>query len=165
MKAQEHLNTVIRPTLSLMHNLGNYSSPASRILMLGTVAIESDMALYNKQINGPAVSPYQLEPYTINDISRHWDAFPEMTDVIRKISSLYNFIETDLVKECEINQRLACLIARGKYAMDPNPLPDANDVEGLYSYYKRVYNTKDGASTWSSWIKAWRKHGLDNVEL
>ena len=70
-----------------------------------------------------------------------------------------------LVTECEVNSRLACLIARGKYAMDSKRIPSFDDKEGLYQYYKRVFNSDAGASTYTKWCEAWRKHGLDEVVL
>lgn len=165
MNSQQMLDTVIKPTLAMMSEHGKYDNLDSRILMLATAAIESDMGLYNRQIKGPAVSAFQLEPPTINDIARNWDAYPKMTEVLRKISCLYDIKSTNLALECETNQRVACLIARGKYAMDSKRIPGFDDKRGLYEYYKRVYNSAAGASTYMKWCDAWAKHGLDEVVL
>ena len=43
--------------------------------------------------------------------------------------------------------------------------PSFDDKRGLYDYYKRVFNSDAGASTYTKWCEAWRKHGLDEVEL
>ena len=40
----------------------------------------------------------------------------------------------------------ACAMARLKYAMDEEPLPDWRDAAAIYAYYKRIYNTEGGAS-------------------
>lgn len=164
MKAQQVLDVVIKPTLIEMQKVGNYNTINARMLLLATHAIESDLGLYNRQIKGPAVSPFQLEPSTIIDTARNWDKYPQMTEVVRKLSNIYDYGVT-LVEECETNQRLACLIARGKYAMDSKRLPSFDDKRGLYDYYKRVYNTGEGASNWSKWCESWKKYNLDNVDL
>ncbi|AUR95645.1 hypothetical protein NVP1210O_23 [Vibrio phage 1.210.O._10N.222.52.C2] len=166
MNAQQMHDVVIKPTLELMAQHGNYNTIHARQLLLGTLAIESDMGLYNRQLNGPAVSPFQIEPPTIFDIAKHWDAFPKMVPIIKQISMLHMSPNADrLVTECEVNMRLACLIARGKYAMDSKRLPSFDDKRGLYDYYKRVFNSEAGASTWTKWCDAWRKNKLDEVVL
>ena len=165
MNAQQFLNHVIDPTLTMMSELGNYNTKSARMLLLATVAIESDMGLYNQQINGPAVSAFQLEPDTIEQTAAWWDMWPEMTGIVRQISMIYKMDAPNLVLECEVNQRLACLIARGKYAMDLRSLPAHNDKEELFNYYKRVFNSANGASNYQKWCKAWDKHDLDEIIL
>ena len=166
MNAQQTLDVVIKPTLALMSQHGNYDTIHARQLLLATLAIESDLGLYNRQVRGPAVSVFQLEPPTIFDIAKHWDAFPKMVPIIKQISMLHMSPNADrLVTECEVNSRLACLMARGKYAMDSKRIPSFDDKQGLYDYYKRVFNSDAGASTYTKWCEAWRKHGLDEVIL
>ena len=71
---------------------------------LATLAIESEMGLYNRQVRGPAVSVFQLEPPTIFDIAKHWDEFPKMVSIIKQISMLHMSPNADrLVTECEVN--------------------------------------------------------------
>jgi hypothetical protein len=166
MNAQQMLDVVITPTLTLMAKHGKYDTIHAKMLMLATLAVESDMGLYSRQIEGPAVSIFQIEPETIFSIAKEWDAFPKMIPIIQSISMLHMSPNSDrLVTECEVNSRLACLIARGKYAMDKGRIPSFDDKEGLYEYYKRIYNTGAGATTWSKWCEAWKKHGLDKVIL
>ena len=69
-----------------------------------------------------------------------------------------------------ISPTYACAMARLKYSMDPNPLPkltgDNNaDSRAFFSYYKRVYNTELGASTFDKWAVALKKHRIFEVEL
>jgi len=35
------------------------------------------------------------------------------------------------------------------------PMPDANDVQGMWRLYKTVYNTASGAATESEFMNAW----------
>ncbi len=64
---QHFLASVIRPTLM---TLGLYS-PAAEQLLLATAIQESHLT-HRKQIGGPALSYFQIEPKTHNDI---WDNF------------------------------------------------------------------------------------------
>lgn len=166
MNSQQMLDVVIVPTLQLMQQHGNYDTLDARMLLLATIAVESDMGLYNRQIKGPAVSPFQLEPTTIYSTAMNWDAWPKMIGIVKNLSMLHMIDTKDrLVTECEVNSRLACLIARGKYAMDPERIPGFDDKYGLFCYYKRIYNTEAGATTWHKFNEAWKKHGLDEVVL
>ena len=42
--------------------------------------------------------------------------------------------------------RFSTAVARIKYWMDTKPLPAADDLKGLARYYKRVYNSHEGAA-------------------
>ena len=59
----------------------------------------------------------------------------------------------------------ACAMARLKYSMDPMPLPDHNDIEAVYNYYKRIYNTPLGASTYEKFKSALANNHIMDVEL
>jgi hypothetical protein len=49
----------------------------------------------------------------------------------------------------------ACAMARVKYQRSAMPMPDANDVQGMWRLYKTVYNTASGAATESEFMNAW----------
>ena len=59
----------------------------------------------------------------------------------------------------------ACATARLKYSMDPMPLPDHNDIGAVYNYYKRIYNTPLGASTFEKFKSALASNHIMDVEL
>ena len=59
----------------------------------------------------------------------------------------------------------ACAMARLKYSMDTAPLPFYADMYGIYAYYKRIYNTPLGASTFEKFKAAWDECGLDEIVL
>ena len=56
-------------------------------------------------------------------------------------------------------------MARLKYSMDPKPLPDHNDIKAVYDYYKRIYNTTLGASTYEKFLSALANNHIMDVEL
>jgi len=163
MDSQQLLDYIIKPTLKYMS--GNYDSLNARMLLLSTAAIESNCGYYIKQVGGPALGPWQMEPSTEDDIIKNCDAI-KGGDFWWRIENLL----TDQHGEIEVPSMIAspmyaCAMARLKYAMDPSPLPSHDNKKEIYEVYKRVYNTPLGASTWDKFRIAWDQNGLDKVKL
>ena len=166
MNPQQLYDLIIKPTLEYMG--GNYYSKESAFLLLCTAAIESDCGYYIKQINGPALGIWQMEPGTESDIWQNCDALKtEFGQIIVNLATPYSDLaDNDLIDA----PKYACSMARLKYSMDPNPLPkltgDNNaDSRAFFSYYKSVYNTELGASTFDKWAVALKKHRIFEVRL
>ena len=168
MDAQQLHDHIIKPTLEYMG--GNYDSKNARMLLLATAAIESKCGYYIKQIGGPALGIWQMEPETHSDIWSNCDALLQPTDgrgnvlafrVDKLTVSPDNVPDNDLI----VSPLYACAMARLKYSMDIEPLPYYRDKIAIYNYYKRIYNTVLGASTWDKFESAWNECGLDSVEL
>ena len=161
MNAQQLLNHIIKPTLGYMG--GNYDSKNAQMLLLATAAIESKCGHYIKQVNGPALGIWQMEPATHDDIILNCDALKSSAYQDRiddLIVNLKNGTDYEL-----ISPAYACAMARLKYSMDSELLPKFNDREAIYKYYKRIYNTELGASTWLKFAAAWDNCGLSAVDL
>ena len=169
MQAQQLHDHIIKPTLEYMS--GNYNTPEARLLLLATAAIESDCGYYIKQVNGPALGIWQMEPDTYNDIIDNCDAINESNiKFYNKINSLWNYNNYGLVHALISHPMYACAMARLKYSMDSNPLPEVTgkrivDERSFYDYYKRVFNTHLGASTFLKWQIACEKHNIFEVKL
>ncbi len=166
MNPQQLHDYIIKPTLQYMG--GNYYSKESAFLLLCTAAIESNCGEYIKQINGPALGIWQMEPATHNDIWDHSDAF-NCNLFIDKMNSLQSSV-LDGDDDLALLPMYACAMARLKYSMDPNPLPKltgvtSTDLNSFYNYYKRVYNTELGASTYDKWCTAIAANHILKVEL
>jgi hypothetical protein len=166
MDAQQLHDYIIKPTLQYMG--GRYYSKESAFLLLCTAAIESNCGQYIKQINGPALGIFQMEPMTHNDIWKNCDALKsEFGEIIRNLAPIYSVIaDNDLID----TPKYACAMARLKYSMDPNPLPKLTgdssvDLKSFYDYYKRVYNTELGASTYDKWCTAIAANHIMKVKL
>lgn len=164
MNPQQLHDYIIKPTLEYM--AGNYYSKESAFLLLCTAAIESNCGEYIKQINGPALGIWQMEPDTHNDIWNNCDALKSVffEESILGMHGKYN--NKPLIQ----SPMYACAMARLKYSMDPNPLPKLfgdNDLDciNFFEYYKRVYNTELGASTYQKWRNALEGNGVWDVEL
>jgi hypothetical protein len=161
MNSQQLLDHIITPTLKYMG--GNYDSLDARMLLLSTAAIESNCGYYIKQVGGPALGIWQMEPATHCDIHLECDA---LNDELFMSSVMELSVEAvrgddDLI----VSPMYACAMARLKYAMDPKRLPSYNDKHKIYDYYKRIYNTELGASTREKFLTAWDRNGLDKVKL
>jgi len=161
MNAQQLLDHIITPTLKYMG--GNYCTDKSRMLLLVTAAIESKCGYYIKQVGGPALGIWQKEPLTEIDIHKNCDAYHgSFLDRIEDlIVSLRAGVDIDLI----VSPAYACAMARLKYSMDAEPLPDHNNLMAMYVYYKRIYNTPLGASTYAKFEAAYIACGLDEVTL
>jgi len=167
MDAQQLYDCIIKPTHKYMG--GNYESENANFLSLCTAAIESNCGYYRKQINGPALGPWQMEPETRKDIYRECDALMDVDDakseVYLLITSLKIRANIASVPPMVTSPFYACAMARLKYSMDIAPLPDHNNLRAVYDYYKRIYNTPAGASTWSKFKQAIINNKILEVKL
>ncbi len=128
---------VVRATLIYMRM---WSEPAEELL-LGTAAQESGLR-YLRQFNaGPARGVYQIEPATHDDIAGR---YLKRKPALRKRVAALRATEPSAIDQLATNLAYATAIARLRYWMDPEPLPEANDIDGLAAYWKRVYNTPRG---------------------
>ena len=160
MNAQQLHDLIIYPALEYIGS--RYNAAEARFLLLGTAAIESECGHFIKQFEGPALGVWQMEPKTHDDIINNCDAIPSLSAWLDdlKVSS------TSCDHEQIIRSPMyACVMARLKYAMDSEPLPTytadkEQNNKAFYAYYKRIYNTELGASTYEKWVE---KLGLNRV--
>lgn len=123
--------------------------------MLGTALVESNLDALKQHGGGPALSAFQIEPATFDDIYVRY---------LGTRSALLTQIETLRVpafaplEQLAGNPFFACGIARMKYWMVPEPLPPAGDLEALGHYWKRYYNTAEGAGEAQYFADLYRKH-------
>lgn len=172
MNTEQLLELIITPTHKYMG--GNYQSDSADLLSLSTAAIESDCGYYIKQVNGPALGIWQMEPATHYDIWDNCDALnnPKFLQVIYKLDvsiNPSNYDDDTEAHNCLIHSNgYACLMARLKYSMDSKALPEITgdrilDVHNFYHYYKRIYNTELGKSTFAKWQVKMEKHRVFEV--
>lgn len=171
MSPEQLLELIITPTHKYMG--GNYQSDSADLLSLCTAAIESDCGYYIKQVNGPALGIWQMESDTHFDIWDNCDAVKSTEgDFFKLIVSLGVDASPPCFKGEMVSNRdliisplYACAMARLKYSMDSNPLPKVTgnskeDERAFYDYYKRVYNTELGKSTFKKWQAKMKKQKI-----
>ncbi len=131
---QTFLTSLIRPALIELE----LYSPAAGQLLLATAIQESHLT-HRKQINGPALSYFQMEPKTHNDI---WDNFLKYRPKLSgKIIQLMSNPDADKIKELKNNDKYAAAMARIHYLRVSAPIPPLNDIPKMAAYWKRYYNT------------------------
>ncbi len=123
-------------------------------LLLAT-AIQESHLIHRKQIGGPALSYFQIEPKTHGDI---WDNFlKDRPQLYRKITQLMSQPTANKIKELENNDKYATAIARIHYLRIPAPLPQFNDIPKMAAYWKKYYNTAIGKGREVDFINNWKK--------
>lgn len=153
MNKQQFYDTQVKPVLKAMSYYGNYNSLSARRLLLVSAEVESKCGYYVKQVGGPAQSAFQIEPPTWATILHEWDAYINNQGLRDLIDSFACAFEPT---NALINSPLyATAIARGYYAMDPHPLPKYDDKDGMWEYYKRVWNTNGGDTDRTEFNTAW----------
>ena len=146
---------IIKPTLEVLDRMIPYSRAAENLL-LGTAAQESHMGRYLKQIRGPALGIYQMEPETYSDI---WVSFlsyrVELAHVIRRLTLSHMIGDRNQLSG---NLYLATAMARIHYFRVKEALPKANDVAGLAAYWKSHFNTKLGRGTIQQFLDNYKRY-------
>lgn len=155
MNKKHLLELVVRPTLK---GLGLHSYAAEQLVM-GTITQES-RAEYLKQLGkGPALGIAQMEPATHRDIWVNYLAYRKdlkallvgiMSGEASKVLS-----STGIPPDFELigNLPYAVAMCRVHYLRVKESLPAAGDVGGLARYWKRHYNTIQGAGTEAEFIR------------
>lgn len=129
---------VIKPVLN---DIKLYSENAVQLLLF-TCAVESDGGYYLKQLKGTALGIYQMEPLTYNDI---WELYIKANPkILMLISQNFNMTRIPDAELMISDLRYATLMARLFYRRVPELLPDSKDIDGMWEYYKKYYNTPLG---------------------
>lgn len=111
-------------------------------LILATCAIESQFGVFRKQVNGPALGIYQMEPLDHDDIWTNFVAYqPMLMGWLISLSPTHQ--STDLIG----NDKYATAMCRVHYLRNSEPLPDSTSLSAIWTYYKTYYNTAGGAAT------------------
>lgn len=127
-----------------------YSEEAVELLM-GTAAQESALGYFVKQITGPALGIFQMEPATHDDIWNNYLKYkPDLAAKVRENSVFQQ------AQELAWNYKYAAMMARIHYLRCPGKLP--NEVPLMARYYKEHYNTPLGKATESEFIDNYVKY-------
>tara|TARA_R110002110_G_scaffold79230_1_gene207280 strand:+ start:1215 stop:1709 length:495 start_codon:yes stop_codon:yes gene_type:complete len=150
---------IIRPTLG---NMGMFSQAAENLLV-GTAAHESNGFVALKQYhNGPALSFYQIEPATHDDLWQN-----SVPGIRRRMPQAIETLESLVAKQYASQPPASYLIkslsyatavARLLYWRAPFTMPEADDIEQLAVIYKQYYNTHLGKATIKDFTEAYEKH-------
>ena len=135
---------------SSLNDLLLYSEDAEELLVF-TCAVESIGGTYLHQVGGPALGIYQMEPTTYTDI---WQNFI-IPDNKLGLKLFNNFDVNRMPSPSRLiyDLRYATALTRLFYLRIQAPLPSRDDVNAIWDYYKKYYNTFKGKAVKDESIK------------
>ena len=137
---QPHLRRIIQASLSWMkvRNIADWE----RLIML-TIATESDLGRFAKQVRGPAIGITQCEPET-ERVVLNWLKI-KRPELYARIKGLRVPAHIG-IHEAEYNTAYSVALCYGVYLMRGVD-PHGKSTENLATLYKRHYNTMAGKAT------------------
>ena len=111
-------------------------------LLLGTAAQESKFGTYLRQIRGPALGVFQMEPATYQ-----W--------MQEKFGRVYGFQDRK-AEDMIWDLKLAILLCRLRYLVVKEPIPKTLPEQARY--WKKYYNTSAGKGTPAEYIANYEKY-------
>lgn len=147
---------IIVPTLK---SIDLYSESAVNLL-LGTAVQESRLIYLKQNGGGPALGLFQIEPETFNDIYYRYLKREDKKELMEKVQKFTT--EQNIRDQVIGNIPFSVAIARIRYLMVPEPLPDFDDVHALARYWKSFYNTQNGSGKIHDFINNY-KHYVSGI--
>lgn len=152
---------IIKPALL---DLGLWSEAAEELL-IGTGLVESLFTHLRQLPDGPALGFWQMEPATHDDIFvnylqfRHILAGPVLAEVPFPRESDGSLVDWPPLSTLLVtNLRYAAMLARLHYRRVSEPLPAADDVEGMAMYWEKYYNSAKGKGRAEEFIRLYKEH-------
>jgi len=148
---------VINPVL---RSMDAWDTRAER-LVLGTAVQESECGYYLHQLgDGPALGIYQMEPATHDDCWKNYLQYqPKLAAKVKGWTKVaWAGLNPGVVpdaKEMLWNLAYATAMCRVKYLRVAEEIPDTLPEQA--AYYKKYYNTPQGAGTETEYIHAWQR--------
>jgi hypothetical protein len=154
---------IIQPTLDAMEPLWPGASREAAVnLLIGTVLQESVIGgqTHLKQIGGPALGIFQIEPDSAVD---HWQNYlsfrPEKASFMRSLMEQHLTVDS-YNQELISNLRYATAMARLKYWRRSFTWPeDPNDIEALGQIWDTHYNANPDHGFVSDFVDAYEAAG------
>jgi len=154
------VSDVIRPVLTAL-GLDQDLSAATELL-LGTALQESSLVHRVQLGGGPARGLFQMEPNTHDDI---WANFLKFrASLAEKVGQFLDGGDPNS-QLLTNNDSYAAAMARVLYFrmgqfVGKTPIPERGDIPGMAAYWKKYYNTEQGAGTPAQFVANWEsKHG------
>lgn len=133
---------------------GVYMTDDAVDLLLGTAIMESDLQPRFQDGRGDAIGLFQIEYGTYRDL---WNR-----SIKAKHPGLYEALLREYgdvkFEDLQRDDRLCAIFSRMKYAECPAPIPSRYDCAAQADYYKRIYNTAEGASTAQKFLEKRNRH-------
>lgn len=170
-------------TIPVLKEFKFYSPTATKLVAM-TANVESGLFKYTRQIgvyeygNVGGFGYIQMELATHNSIWENSLRYKKRlaTKIIKRFfkhfkGDLDTFFEFEVYKEdakynLRTNPYYQALFCRLRYARKTEPLPDYNDDVALAEYWKKHYNTEEGAGTVKHCLDLWEvsKNQFPNLQ-
>jgi hypothetical protein len=148
MDAVEFLTTIVKPVLAAFDNW----SEAAEMLLMGTAAQES-LLTHTRQIGGPALGYFQMEPATHDDC---WTNFlDDRAELKAAVLAIRAATGTPEAVEMATNPRYAAAMARVRYLRVSAAIPTS--PRAIAAYWKLHYNTPLGAGSVDDFVANWNR--------
>lgn len=156
MRPQILHDYIIEPVLARMGD--KFNTKAARQLLLATAAQESHCGSFFKQVKGPALGIYQFEEWVVKDLYTNYLNYrPETLELVDEFQSPAGKAELGLSSVLG-NTFYATAIARMQYFRQPEKMPEFNDFDGMWEYYKKYWNTELGKATEQEFRYNWNRY-------
>jgi len=139
---------------SIAQKPGILSHEAIELLML-TAAQESHCGAYIKQVRGPALGIFQMEPATCEDLFMNYLRFQPDTQ-----KAVDHFITegVDFKMQMMGNIPMQIVFARAQYRRFPERIP--SNSKDIARYYKKYWNTEKGKATVEEALRNYDKYAF-----
>lgn len=146
INAADFRTCVIEPALGFLAPAGVPISKTAADLLMATAAVETALGTWLTQVGGPARGVFQIEPTTLSSLLT--SLAPAEHAAVALVKTVQPFAQ-----QIDTNLLLAAALTRLLYWKAPAPLPPDTE-QGLWSYYKRWWNTPAGSTTEGQFIAA-----------
>ena len=143
------IKDVIDDVLNRLEDIDIPNTKEARDLIYETGMSETGYRHLEQMGDGPAVSFWQIEPATINDIWSNYILYRK--PLIQKAYEL-GFIEDEMDFSVMTNIGVAIFFARIYYRRKPGAIPKT--MEERAKYWKKWFNTEEGKGTVKHYIEA-----------
>lgn len=164
MDAKEFLENSLRPTLIEMDSMPNsteidmYSLAAEKLLLMTACHESGGFEYRHQQGGGPALSYFQMEPSTLNDLYKNYLSYhPDLRDM------LDSYLPEGMSPEEALEKvdAYACAATRLQYSRFSEALPEASDDWAMAGYCKKYWNTDAGKATQQKYYDDWQTYKPD----
>ncbi len=141
---------IVEPVLS---KLRVYSKNAEELLVF-TCAAESLGGTFLQHIKGQTLGIYQMEPNKYTDIWANYIRARSQLATLMAIHFGCNKIPE--VERLVYDLHFATAMARIHYLRITTSIPDPKDIDGMWDYYKKYYNTEKGKAKKEETLKKYQ---------
>ncbi|HNP65787.1 MAG TPA: hypothetical protein PKH39_17780 [Woeseiaceae bacterium] len=153
MDARQFRIDVVRPALKAVE----LHSGDAEALVMGTAAQESHFEYVRQLGGGPALSFFQMEPATHDDIWENYLRFrPQISGLVRTAID-YGNEGRPSAERLLWDMRYSAIMCRLQYRRFPDLLPSEHDIWAMAALWKRRYNTQGGAGTEQEFVDNYRR--------